>query len=931
MIGRKKGGKRDYHIPDRRRGRQKQESDESKDAQGLLDDIMKLVKPDDEPDIRRKGGKKGRGLTNGRGLVNGEGYINGRRGKGLVNGKGGRGQGLVNGEGLVNGKGRKSRGRVNGLINGNGLVNGRGRVNGLVNGLGLTNGLVNGRGAVNGLVNGMGLINGTQRLKDRGKFMLRRRGKPILKFLFIILVFLIPTLLFFFYIDNGEYIKIDGKFDDWKDVEKIPDAKGDSGNMGVDLIEYAILEELDLLSMYVKVQGDLFTGGPSPDNYADVVNIFIDSDGSPDSGYRIDGIGADYMATIYGLAGEIHTSGLFEFRATRDPLGTDWNAFSSSFAVSSAAMGSELELQVFTEDIGWTDEGRIRVHARGWDEHEDLGDYNIGIDKGVLYVRQEAIGVQVLQKTANTELLELNLKAVNGDAKVEFITLTKMGTASITSVTVDGQSYSVLGNMCLMTFSPPMKIKQGETKTLDITANLASVTDGETLGFKIALAADIKAGKTVVTLESHLVDYIAYVGGYPTSIAIDGAFGDWQPQFIIDDSTDENPNENVDIAKYGSKTDGSKVSFYMSVDGDLMGGIMIPLGNPQIVSRPPVTPSGPTGPTTPVELPVNRGEDVVRIFLDTDDDLATGFNPYTSMIAQLQTFPLGADYMLEMSGKNGVPIDQGSYRFAGANQRDYLWVREKDITAAQDDAQLETQFDLGGLAIPANIRAYFWLSDVNSRRDDSNLTVTDDQVYKGTRNLKTRAQVQTSIQVAETAPKTMSPGETDDILRIRVSGGDDGLDLDRLSFRFTNDNGDELSTEEVANTFSFISIYEDNGDGVWSVEDTLRVENPESFQNGILVMSLPQGSTRIETRSEVEYFLVVTVSETPGLQRVVVDVEAREDVECHKVGKSDGVIIKDGPDFDDPVPIPEFHLLVLPLLGILLLLILVIKRKFKKR
>jgi len=221
-----------------------------------------------------------------------------------------------------------------------------------------------------------------------------------------------------------------------------------------------------------------------------------------------------------------------------------------------------------------------------------------------------------------------------------------------------------------------------------------------------------------------------------------GPFGDWQPQYILDDDISDSESDDMDIVKYGTKGDNTKLSFYLGVEGEMMGGLMIPAENPQIITREP-TPPGPVidgGGPTDVPLPVNQGEDTLRIFLDTDNNILTGFNPFyggrasSAAYEKMSSFPLGAEYMLEMTGKNGEVLEKGIKKFNGMLQMQWAWEDHSTLTTGVDQTQLETQVDLStlqtGLDSSDPIRVYFWVSDWGEDQDDSNMSISDGIISK---------------------------------------------------------------------------------------------------------------------------------------------------------------------------------------------------------
>jgi hypothetical protein len=132
----------------------------------------------------------------------------------------------------------------------------------------------------------------------------------------------------------------------------------------------------------------------------------------------------------------------------------------------------------------------------------------------------------------------------------------------------------------------------------------------------------------------------AYVAAPPTTIQIDGAFGDWAGRTSADVDSTPVGNENVDMDAVGAVNSTDSSYFYVSVVGQMCGGSYVPM----IVTKPSGGGGGGGGIFTPAR---KTGEDVLRIYIDSDLSQISGY------LMSIPSKTIGADYVVEIKGLDG--------------------------------------------------------------------------------------------------------------------------------------------------------------------------------------------------------------------------------------------------------------------------------------
>ena len=511
-------------------------------------------------------GWRGRSISRG-------GRTNGRT-NGLTNG---RVNGLTNGR--VNGL---TNGRVNGLTNGrvNGLTNGRrseaGRVNGiLLPGVGRTNGLVNGDGFTNGRLGGFGSP------RPRGLARIRSTVGIASVVLALVLAPIVLSMLTMPAAPGG--IVIDGSFADWDHVSlRFDDRTSDqTRNSDVNLVAYKLAADDYRLSVYARVAGIAFRGAG---NASDLLVALIDTDRRADTGYDLGMFGADYAVEVYGWDGGIHGALPLRFESANR---RDWHGFRQFGAATAAASGPEVE---FTLEIDNPTAAQVLLVVMDGQGVRDAADAVVRSGTGAAAVRETALAPAVLGSPAEAGILRLDVWPAGPTVAISGVSVTKRGSAPDSAATLrlyrdNGDGLLGPGDVRLGTsglvqgraeFLTPLTV--ASLITLFVSAEFATLPANSTFG----LAFDGFDTSATTTIESR-DPFLSYLAQAPQPV-VDGAFGDWStvPRSsdpIGDVVNQSGPttliNANIDLVETASHTAGN-VSFYLRVDGTILGGVDVP-------------------------------------------------------------------------------------------------------------------------------------------------------------------------------------------------------------------------------------------------------------------------------------------------------------------------------------------------------------------
>jgi hypothetical protein len=576
-------------------------------------------------------------------------------------------------------------------------------------------------------------------------------------------------------------MEADGDFSDWQDVTGYEDDIWDVPLQDIDIIEYRVNEEIDQLFFYLKVNGRMLEGDEQ--GHVETVCIFIDLDIDSETGYLTKGIGADYMIKIYGREGKVISSHLFEFNSQNQH---SWNRFMGRSFVKTAVFESELEAAVSRSVIGLKNSQRIEVlfYIQDYQGNEDFSDNvatNIG---GVLSVNQRSTSFNdIVSPSPSQHVLELNFHALDEPIIVKSITITKPTNAASVQLKMQGH-FSATTNFegDIATFQIEGTLE--EFATVIIYANTQSL-NGKAVGFRIAKKDDVVVDSAVVFLSTGKIRSM-YVNS-PRGISVDGAFGDWDKSHFLQDSINDVNNANIDIWNYHASQDNesNKLFFYFNVNGEMLQGKSVAFINSGTFLEPAPTdgldrdrdqdtvpdsldpfprdfnnngvddanengdvdgdgvrdyPGGNDlwlNTSLPQNFPADfrgrevslyigpipkaadlTGLDMVHVYIDSDNNLSTGYR-HISM-------GLGADYLIEITGKEGIIVEREFMKFDALKQTSWEWTELiLDIEAEIDFTQMEIATDMDIMGIEANFSYLIRTSDWSkSERDYSSERAT---------------------------------------------------------------------------------------------------------------------------------------------------------------------------------------------------------------
>ncbi|MCK4758177.1 MAG: DUF11 domain-containing protein, partial [Thermoplasmata archaeon] len=538
-------------------------------------------------------------------------------------------------------------------------------------------------------------------------------------------------------------VAIDGMFGDWLTVSNNTDLP-DVANPNVNLINYKFITDFSNAYFYAQVDE---LGAMFGDAVGDNVRIFLDVDQNENTGYRIKGIGAEYQIKVFGHSNYVESAACLRFNTAR--ANNDINGFVSYAPAVPFADGNEMEVRVNLTDIGSSRSSQITAvyyvaNANGQYDFSDYPATNIG---NVLHISQSSAVAASGILTGNAPVLDLNL-SVNGDY-----------------VLVDDLALPpgyTLRDSANNAATYPLNITANNPEIFTVYYNSATASTGSLFNYEVT-PGDITAADADVVVEG--VGAFAYVGSAPTQINIDGAFADWDDGTGgllgngVADAVDDVMNRErllpldaprLDATELRELQENDNINLYLDVEGLMFAGFDVPVVEDIYYDTAPAM--------TRAEEPVSQewqpqkatigtrqaspdlqpptvykpqlGEDVVLVYIDTNNDTSDGF----------LINGMGADRLLDIRGQYGKVTNITTYQFdSPADQNNESWARITAPTAmaASDGARMEASISLAdlGITIGDGFSVHFHVMDWNKNGDMGDALVFDTAINsrRGTR------------------------------------------------------------------------------------------------------------------------------------------------------------------------------------------------------
>lgn len=545
-----------------------------------------------------------------------------------------------------------------------------------------TEGLVNGRGSISGagFVNGTGLVNGTgmtngTRFDASGPSASKRRGAFLTRWQFlavlVAVIIVVPTFIYLSYVRDDGTVAIDGKFGDWSDTQKFT-SYVTSTSTTVNINEWAVQTIGTEVYLYVKVEGAVMWSSNVSSFY-----LFIDSDDSVSTGYSISGMGADYMIELVGWDGEVGATAIYEYGSTTDQL--DWNKWLYIAAAGASIKDDRLEsVADLPSELG----GNAKFLLVSQDDGAHISaSYPVPRTGGILVIFQEpgpaTTGSATVPASSSVAFMQLTLSCDGTGGTIESIAATVSGAAARPPVTA-------------------ISIALGEEKTTTVAVDTSASAAGSVVSAYIQPSDVASNFDEVIVLGSPVRSYVASA---PSTIQIDGAFGDWNGLTSADSDGYPLANPNTDIDRVGAVNETTASFFYVSVLGDICSGTYVP----SIAAKP----AGGGGGGSTV-LPRKGGEDILRVYIDTDLSSSTGY----AVSASLKT--IGAEFRIEIRGMFGEIVSKSVSSYSSGS---WIAVTGADLDAANDLDEMELRVSAASVSGASAIDFIIETTDWRSRKD----------------------------------------------------------------------------------------------------------------------------------------------------------------------------------------------------------------------
>ncbi len=376
-----------------------------------------------------------------------------------------------------------------------------------------------------------GLVDGFPKFQKATSFASHNR-----LFIFLIVMGIIAGTLFGVFLMQPPY-SIDGKFADWSNVPGFHTF--DSQIHTLKIGKYAGY-------MYFYIAGNL--------NIATGVNIFIDKDGNPHTGYALGQLGAETRIVI--KSAKNHLEGhIFSF-TTNDS--ENWNGWHSSggFDVAGSPSGAEFKIP----DSLFSKSSIIQI-ING--EHRCVP---IGLFHPVI-VAQSTLGGAAIHSGENAGTLFIN-NTYPHPIKISLIDLENLGSAKNVNLTaiIHNTHITVQNNRIIL--PDPITIRTS------LTIKLIYNSGGKAGSTFRPLVNEIPG----FTLANYAVGDGYYLKNMPSTPKIDGVFYDWAP--YRHNAPKSNVPDVYDIVAYAKFLHDNSSYFYLQTRGELAAGTIVPVSGP---------------------------------------------------------------------------------------------------------------------------------------------------------------------------------------------------------------------------------------------------------------------------------------------------------------------------------------------------------------
>jgi hypothetical protein len=408
--------------------------------------------------------------------------------------------------------------------------------------------------------------------------------------------------------------------------------------------------------------------------------LFVDSDGSVDSGYSVASIGADYMLEMHGWDQKIESASLMLYDTVTDRF--NWTSWASIDSLVVAIDGEKLEATA-NLPVALTSDSRYVLLAQDnmLDQASSVS-FPVPEKGGALIILQErGSGVSTLTglipATDSVSLARLVLRCEGTSGRVETIMPVVAGAGPASRIA-------------------DISLSPGESQTVEIVVDTSSTLSQSLVSTYVSDAGVSSTFEDVVVIGEPIR---AYVSSPPTSIRIDGAFGDWAGHVVADKDNESVSNPNVNITAIGSVNSTAYAAFYVSVQGQVFEGSYVPATKGK-----PTSQGGGGVPITPRR---KTGEDFLRIYIDADVSNTTG------QLVQRSAKLIGADYMLEVEGVNGIVTSKSLKMYSSGAWNQIVAA----VLAAADSRQVETSVPTASIGGATSFVAIVETTDWRSRSD----------------------------------------------------------------------------------------------------------------------------------------------------------------------------------------------------------------------